>query len=114
MKELIKALREFAKERDWEQFHSPKNLAMALSVEVGEIVEIFQWLSQEESKNLSGKKLEKIKEEIGDVMIFLTNLADKFGIDPVEAAKEKIKINRLKYPAELVKGKANKYTEYDE
>ena len=114
MKELIKELREFAKERDWEQFHSPKNLAMALSVEVGEIVEIFQWLSQEESKNLSGKKLEKIKEEIGDVMIFLTNLADKFGIDPVEAAKEKIKINQLKYPAELVKGKANKYTEYDE
>ena len=112
MKELIKELRDFAKERDWEQFHSPKNLAMALSVEVAEIVEIFQWLSQEESKNLTPEKMDKVKQEIGDVMIFLTNLADKFGIDPLEAAREKMVMNRLKYPAELVKGKANKYTEY--
>jgi len=114
MKELIRELREFAKERDWEQFHSPKNLAMALSVEVAEIVEIFQWLSQEESKKLTPAKVEKVKQEIGDVMIFLTNLADKLGIDPLEAAREKIVINRLKYPATLVKGKANKYTEYEE
>jgi len=112
MQELIKELQEFAKERDWEQFHSPKNLAMALSVEVAEIVEIFQWLTQEESKNLPPDKLEKMKEEIGDVMIFLTNLADKLGIDPLEAAKEKIQINREKYPASIVKGKADKYTEY--
>ncbi len=114
MKDLISELRAFAKERDWEQFHSPKNLAMALSVEVAEIVEIFQWLTQEESGNLSFKKKEKVKEEIGDVMIFLTNLADKLGIDPINAAKEKLKMNRKKYPAELVKGKANKYTEYKE
>jgi dCTP diphosphatase len=114
MKELIKELREFAKERDWEQFHSPKNLAMALSVEVAEIVEIFQWLTQEESKNLTPEKTDKVKQEIGDVMIFLTNLADKFGIDPLDAAREKIVMNRLKYPAEMVKGKANKYTEYEE
>ncbi len=113
MKDLINELREFARERDWEQFHSPKNLAMALSVEVAEIVEIFQWLTQEESKNLSPEKKEKVKQEIGDVMIFLANLADKLGIDPHEAAKEKIVMNRLKYPAELVKGKANKYTEYE-
>jgi NTP pyrophosphatase (non-canonical NTP hydrolase) len=112
MKKLIEELKEFAKERDWEQFHSPKNLAMALSVEVAEIVEIFQWLSQEESKNLTPEKMDKVKQEIGDVMIFLTNLADKFGIDPLEAAREKMVMNRLKYPAELVKGKANKYTEY--
>ena len=112
MKDLINELREFARERDWEQFHSPKNLVMALSVEVAEIVEIFQWLTQEESKNLGSVKLDKVKQEIGDVMIFLTNLADKFGIDPLEAAREKIKVNRIKYPAELVKGKANKYTEY--
>ena len=103
MKDLIKDLRAFAKERDWEQFHSPKNLAMALSVEVAEIVEIFQWLTQEESRNLDFKKKEKMKEEIGDVMIFLTNLADKLGIDPIEVAREKLKINRKKYPAELVK-----------
>lgn len=114
MKDLIKDLRTFAKERDWEQFHSPKNLAMALSVEVAEIVEIFQWLTQEESRNLNFKMKEKVKEEIGDVMIFLTNLADKLGIDPLEAAKEKLEINRKKYPTELVKGKANKYTEYEE
>ena len=112
MEELIRQLREFARERDWEQFHSPKNLAMALSVEVAEIVEIFQWLTQEESKNLPPDKLKKMKEEIGDVMIFLTNLADKLGIDPLEAAKEKIEINQEKYPASVVKGKANKYTEY--
>jgi dCTP diphosphatase len=87
---------------------------MALSVEVAEIVEIFQWLTQEESKNLGSVKLDKVKQEIGDVMIFLTNLADKFGIDPLEAAREKIVMNRLKYPAEVVKGKANKYTEYEE
>jgi len=112
MKPLIKELRAFAKERDWEQFHSPKNLAMALSVEVAEIVEIFQWLTQEESRNLSFQQKEKVKEEIGDVLIFLANLADRLGIDPMEAAKEKLEINRKKYPAELVKGKANKYTEY--
>jgi NTP pyrophosphatase (non-canonical NTP hydrolase) len=112
MEELIRQLREFARERDWEQFHSPKNLAMALSVEVAEIVEIFQWLTQEESKNLRPDKLKKMKEEIGDVMIFLTNLADKLGIDPLKAAKEKIQINQKKYPASVVKGKANKYTEY--
>ena len=92
MEELIQKLREFAKERDWEQFHSPKNLAMALSVEAAEIVEIFQWLTQDESRNLDPEKLERVKEEIADVMIFLTNLADKLGIDPIEVAKEKIKL----------------------
>jgi len=112
MKELMKELREFASERDWEQFHSPKNLAMALSVEVAEIVEIFQWLTQEESRNLNADRSQKVKEEIADVMIFLTNLADKLGIDPLEAAKEKVQINREKYPASIVKGKADKYTEY--
>lgn len=111
MKELIQGLREFAQERDWEQYHSPKNLAMALSVEVAEIVEIFQWLTEEESRNLPPDKIEKVKEEIGDVMIFLTNLADKLGIDPIEAAKEKIKINSQKYPVDKAKGNAKKYTE---
>lgn len=94
MQELVRQLREFAKERDWEQFHSPKNLAMALSVEVAEIVEIFQWLTEDQSRNLNGKKLEKVKEEIGDVMIFLTNLADKLGLDPLVAAKKKKKTER--------------------
>jgi len=106
----MQKLREFAKERDWEQFHSPKNLAMALSVEVAEIVEVFQWLTQEESMNLIPEKLGEVREEIADVMIFLINLSDKLGIDPLEAAKEKIEINKKKYPVSIVKGKSQKYT----
>ncbi len=102
----------FIRERDWEQFHSPKNLAMALSVEVAEIVEHFQWLTEEQSQNLPSETLAEIRQEIGDVMIYLTELADKLGIDPVEAAKAKVAINGQKYPADLVKGKASKYTEY--
>ena len=112
MDDLIQKLRDFVRERDWEQFHSPKNLAMALSVEVAEIVEMFQWMTEEQSRNLNPEKLSELKEEIGDVMIYLTNLADKFGINPVEAAKEKIEINNRKYPADKVKGKSQKYNEY--
>ena len=111
MNELILKLREFAKERDWEQFHSPKNLSMALSVEVAEIVEIFQWLTEDESKILDNEKLEKVKEEIADVMIFLTMLSDKFGINPITAAMEKIEINEKKYPVKLARGRSEKYTE---
>jgi len=111
MENLVKELREFAKERDWEQFHSPKNLAMALVVEAAEIVEHFQWLTEEQSRNLPPDKLEKIKEEIADVMIFLTNLADRLGIDPLEAAKDKIEKNKRKYPVEKAKGSAKKYNE---
>jgi len=111
MQELKRRLRDFASARDWEQFHSPKNLAMALSVEVSELVEYFQWLTQEESRNLSGDKLNAINSEIADVMIFLTMLADKFGIDPITAAKEKIEINEKKYPVSLAKGKSDKYTD---
>jgi len=112
LEDLRSAISAFIQERDWEQFHSPKNLAMALSVEVAEIVEHFQWLSEEDSKNLPPEKLAEVREEIGDVMIYLTELADKLGIDPVKAAKAKMTINGQKYPAELVKGKASKYTEY--
>ena len=112
MNDLRDAIRIFIEERDWEQFHSPKNLAMALSVEVAEVVEHFQWLTEEESQHLPPEKLAEIGEEIGDVMIYLTELADKLGIDPVEAAKAKVEINGQKYPAALVKGKASKYTEY--
>jgi NTP pyrophosphatase (non-canonical NTP hydrolase) len=112
LKDLRTAIGKFISERDWEQYHSPKNLAMALSVEASEIVEHFQWLTEEESRNLPPEKLAEISEEIGDVMIYLTELADKLGVDPVEAAKAKVAINGQKYPAELVKGKASKYTEY--
>jgi dCTP diphosphatase len=112
LEDLRSAISAFIQERDWEQFHSPKNLAMALSVEVAEIVEHFQWLTEEDSKNLPPEKLAEVREEIGDVMIYLTELADKLGIDPIEAAKAKMAINGQKYPAELVKGKASKYTGY--
>ncbi|MFN3479992.1 MAG: nucleotide pyrophosphohydrolase [Thermodesulfovibrionales bacterium] len=112
MDSLRSRLKTFATERDWEKFHSPKNLAMALSVEVSEIVELFQWLTEEESYNLPQERFQRLKEEIGDVMIYLTKLADKFGIDPVEAAKEKVEINEKKYPADMVRGKAKKYNEY--
>ena len=112
LEDLRNAISAFIRERDWEQFHSPKNLAMALSVEVAEIVEHFQWVTEEESKNLPPEKLTELREEIGDVMIYLTELADKLGIDAVEAAKAKVESNEKKYPADLVKGKASKYTEY--
>jgi NTP pyrophosphatase (non-canonical NTP hydrolase) len=112
LEDLRTAIGAFIAERDWEQFHSPKNLAMALSVEVAEIVEHFQWLTEEQSRNLPPEKRTEIREEIGDVMIYLTELAGKLGIDPVEAAKAKMEINGKKYPAALVRGKASKYTEY--
>ncbi len=112
MEDLRAAIGRFIAERDWEQFHSPKNLAMALSVEASEIVEHFQWLTEEQSRNLPPEKLAEVREEIGDVMIYLTELAEKLGIDPVEAARAKLEINGQKYPAELAKGKASKYTEY--
>ena len=112
MESLKKEIELFAKERDWEKYHSPKNLAIGLSVEASELLEIFLWLSKEESQNLTDNQLKNLKEEIGDVMINLINLAGKFGLDPIECAKQKIKINKSKYPSELVKGSAKKYTEY--
>jgi NTP pyrophosphatase (non-canonical NTP hydrolase) len=110
--DLRTAIREFIAERNWEQFHSPKNLAMALSVEASEIVEHFQWLTEERSRNLPPETLADITEEIGDVMIYLIELASALGVDPVEAARSKLEINKQKYPVDLVKGKASKYTEY--
>ena len=112
MENLKSEIAAFIAERDWEQFHSPKNLAMALSVEASEIVEHFQWLTEEQSRNVPPEKLAEVREEIGDVMIYLTELAEKLGIDLVEAARVKLEINAHKYPIELAKGKASKYTEY--
>ena len=113
MNELIKKIKQFRQERDWDQYHSPKNLVMALSVEVAELVEHFQWLTQEESRNLPDDKLDQVRDEIGDILIYLANLSEKLGIDPVQAAHGKIEKNQLKYPAEIVKGKHSKYSEYD-
>ena len=112
MENVRSAIKQFVGERDWEQFHSPTNLAMALSVEVSEVVEHFQWLTQEESRNLPPEKLREVAQEIGDVMIYLVELSDQLGVDPIEAATEKMRTNSSKYPADLVRGKAAKYTEY--
>jgi len=110
--ELQEALRIFAKERDWGKYHSPKNLSMALVVEVSEILEVFQWLTIEESTGIKGEKLAIIKEEIGDVMIYLTRLADCLSIPLLEAAFEKLEKNRSKYPIDKARGNAKKYTEF--
>jgi len=112
VQDLRDEIRAFIEERAWQRFHSPKNLAMALSVEASEIVEHFQWLTEEESRNLPREKLAEVRQEIGDVMIYLAELADKLGVDPVEAARAKVEINKRKYPAALVRGKASKYTDY--
>lgn len=112
VKELVERIRRFSRERDWEKFHSPKNLAMALSVEVAEIVELFQWLTPEESADLPEDTRAALRQEIGDVLIYLLNLADHLGIDALEAAREKLEINARKYPVGLVKGEAKKDTEY--
>jgi len=106
-------LRQFAEERDWEQFHSPKNLSMALSVEVSEIVEHFQWLTEEQSNNLPKDKLEEVETELADTLIYLIRLADKLDMDLLAAAQSKIEVNERKYPVDKAKGNAKKYTELD-
>ncbi len=111
LKGLQGDIRAFAKTRDWEQFHTPKNLSMALSVEVAELMEHFQWLSPQQSLTLDPPKLEEVSQEIGDVLIYLTRLADVLGIDPVDAAFRKMQLNEIKYPVEKSKGIAAKYTE---
>jgi NTP pyrophosphatase (non-canonical NTP hydrolase) len=111
MEELKEYIREFIRARDWEQYHAPKNLALALSVEAAEIVEIFQWKDNQEE--LSPTEIEALKQEIGDVLVYLLELADKYQIDIIQAAKEKLVLNEHKYPVEKVKGKAWKYSEYE-
>ena len=96
---LRDALRSFCAERDWHRFHTPKNLVMALSVEAAELVEHFQWATPEESLNLDDGKRAEVADEIADVLIYLTELADVLGIDPIAAAREKIVKNASKYPA---------------
>ena len=109
MEELKQVQRAFAAERDWDQFHSPKNLAMALAVEASEIMEILQWLTEGESQALSPEQHAHMQDEIGDVMNYLTRLADRLGIDPLDAALQKDAKNRLKYPVVRAKGKSEKY-----
>ena len=116
MEDLIDKLRTFSKERDWDQFHSPKNLIMALSSEVGELSDIFQWMSEEQSKlnNIDPKSYELAKEELSDIFLYLLRLSDKLGIDLKEESKKKLKLNGEKYPVNLSKGNSVKYNRRDE
>ena len=104
-------LGEFAQARDWEQFHTPKNLAMALSVEAAELLEHFQWLTPEQSSRLDAKARRAVGEELADVLLYLTRLADVLGIDPLAAARRKLRLNARKYPVSKAKGNARKYSE---
>jgi len=108
---LKQQVRAFATERDWEQFHSPKNLAMALIVEAAELVEHFQWLTESQSQSLTATQREPVEQELADVLIYLVRLADRLDIDLLAAAERKIEINARKYPADRVRGSAKKSTE---
>lgn len=112
--DLKHRLRLFAQERDWDQFHSPKNLSMALIAEAAELVEHFQWLTEVQSYDLPAKTRQQVKEEVADVLVYLIRIADKLDIDLLAAAEEKIQINARKYPADKVRGRADKYTNYEE
>jgi dCTP diphosphatase len=109
---LIQRLRAFATARDWDQFHSPKNLAMALTSEAGELAAEFQWLTEDESRSRTPEQLARIRAECADVLIYLVRLADKLSIDLIAAAHEKIEANERKYPADKVRGSARKYSDY--
>ena len=108
-----KEFRAFVAEREWDQFHTPKNLAMALAGEVGELLEHFQWLTAEQSAELSDETREKVEQEIADVQIYLSALADRLGIAIGPAVVAKMALNAEKYPVDQVRGSARKYTDYD-
>ncbi|VAX13972.1 hypothetical protein MNBD_GAMMA24-1435 [hydrothermal vent metagenome] len=110
---LQQELLEFARLRDWEQFHAPKNLAMALSVEASELLEHFQWLNEQQSKTLNSEKKHAVSLEMADVFIYLIRLASELEVDLLAAVKEKMKINNSKYPVEKVRGSSKKYNEYE-
>jgi len=108
---LTQRLRDFALARDWAQFHSPKNLASALSVECGELLENFQWLTEEQSRHLSELQKQAVAMEVADVLIYLLQLCDTLQIDPLRAATEKLSQNERKYPVERARGNSRKYTD---
>ena len=112
LESLTAALREFAAQRNWEQFHSPKNLASALSVESAELLEHFQWLTEEQSANLPANTRAAVAEELADVFLYLLQLSDKLKVDLVEAARSKLALNARKYPVEQSRGRSNKYDRF--
>lgn len=109
--DLAQQLDQFAQDRNWQQFHSPKNLASALIVEAGELLEHFQWLTDEQSRELSPEKRDAVGAEMADVLLYLIQLSSAVGVDPIAAAKSKLALNALKYPADRARGNARKYDE---
>lgn len=112
LEDLRLAILEFVRARDWERFHSPKNLSMALMIEAAELAEHFQWLDGEESADLDAGVREEVAEELADVLVYLVRLSDRLDIDLLQAASRKMRINDEKYPAEQVRGSARKYDRY--
>ncbi|MFA7504204.1 MAG: nucleotide pyrophosphohydrolase [Burkholderiaceae bacterium] len=109
--DLAAQLDRFASERDWQQFHSPKNLASALIVEAGELLEHFQWLTEAQSRDLSPEKLDAARSEVADVLLYLVQLSNALGIDPVKAAQDKLAANALRYPVAKARGNSRKHDE---
>jgi NTP pyrophosphatase (non-canonical NTP hydrolase) len=109
---IKKQVRQFVAEREWDQFHSPKNLSMALIVEAAEMVEHFQWLTEEQSCNLTLEQLSEVELELADIQVYLISLAEKLQLDLIAAVEKKLVLNARKYPAAQVRGSSKKYTEY--
>ncbi|ODM52185.1 nucleotide pyrophosphohydrolase [Elizabethkingia meningoseptica] len=105
IKFLTEKIKQFNKERDWDQFHTPKDLAIALNIETSELLDLFLW------KRNENVNVEKVKEEMADIFMYAFNIADKFGLDINEIIENKLKINAQKYPVEKAKGKSDKYDE---
>ena len=112
LEDLRASLREFVREREWERFHAPKNLSMALMVEAAELAEHFQWLDGAESENLDAETRREVTHELADVLVYLVRLADRLDVDLMQAVSEKMRINIEKYPSERVRGSARKYNRY--
>ena len=111
--ELRAYIRRFVRERDWEQFHAPKNLALSVAIEAAEVLELFQWSDDAQSRALDAGQVNSLAHEIGDVLIYLIQLADQFGLDPVQCAWRKMSVNDERYPAQRARGSARKYTAYE-
>lgn len=109
LNELAQQLKDFAQARDWGQFHSPKNLASALIVEAGELLEHFQWLTEDQSRALDADKKQAVAFEMADVLLYLIQIGNELGVDLVEAARQKVALNGQKYPVEQAKGSSRKY-----
>lgn len=111
LRDLARQLERFAHDREWQPFHSPKNLASALIVEAGELLEHFQWMTEAQSRDLAPDQRQAVAAELADVLLYLVHLASALGIDPIAAAQAKLKLNELKYPVELACGNSKKYDE---